>query len=90
MMEEAIHKSELPEVDYTIDQYSIIAKFLNSINFKEQVVFSLPEDKFMELHIKIHEQNTGNRFHPRKEIKEFDIVVEGVLFRFIKENNNEK
>jgi hypothetical protein len=84
LIEEAIHQEELPKVDYVVDQYSIIAKFLNSIKYEEQVLFSLTPEKFRDLHMRIHEQTTGNRLFPSDDIKEFDVTFEGRLFIFLK------
>jgi hypothetical protein len=74
----------LPKVEKIIDQYSIIAKFLNSIEYHGDVVFPLSYEKFTELHIKIHENNTGKNFHPDPKTKEFQIDVENRTFKFIK------
>lgn len=84
LIEPTTHEEELPEVDKVVDQYSIIAKFLNSIDYKENILFSLTPDKFVDLHMRIHEQTTGNRLFPSDDIKEFDVTFEGRLFTFIK------
>ena len=89
LIEAAPQKEDIPEVDQTIDIYSVIAKFLNRMEYNEPVVFPLEKSKFMELHIKLHELTTGKKFHPTDTIKEFEGIFEGRSFTFIKIKENE-
>jgi len=84
MVEASEHIEKLPEVDKTVDQYSIIAKFLNSIDYNSVVMFALPKDEFIDLHIKLHEMNTGTKFFPPDNIKEFEVQFEERLFTFVR------
>jgi hypothetical protein len=90
LIEETIHQEEIPKVDQTIDIYSVIAKFLNSIKYDEPVVFPLSKTKFIELHVKLHELTTGSKFFPTDDIKEFEGTFEGRPFTFIKIIEDEK
>lgn len=88
VIEEAIHEEPLPEVDKTIDIYSVISKFFNSIRYENPVVFPLPEAQFIELQTKLHELSTGTPFFYNPTIKEFDATFEGRMFTFIKYEPN--
>ena len=84
LIEETVHQEKLPEVDKIVDQYSVIAKFLNEFKYESPIIFPLQEHKFVELQIKLHELSTGQKFFPGPDIKEFDATFEGRLFTFIK------
>jgi hypothetical protein len=84
LIEAATHEEKLPEVDYVVDIYSVIAKFLNNIKYEAPIVFPLPKNKFMDLQAKLHQINTGKEFHYDGKVKEFDATFEGRLFTFIK------
>lgn len=77
-------EDKLPEVDPVIDIYSVIAKFLNSMKYKQPVIFPLPTNKFIDVQTKLHEMNTGLNFHYNDNIREFDATFEGRLFTFIR------
>jgi hypothetical protein len=87
LIEETQHEEKLPKIDPVIDIYSVIAKFLNNINYKEPVIFPLTKDKFIEIQTKLHELTTGTKFYYNNMIHEFDGTFEGRLFTFIKTNN---
>lgn len=86
LIEETIHEEKLPTVDPVIDVYSVIAKFLNRLNFEQPVVFPLRSDKFIEIQTKLHESTYGKQFHYNDSIMEFDATFEGRMFTFIKIN----
>lgn len=87
LIEEAVHEEKIPEVDQVIDIYSVIAKFLNSIEYNEPIMFLLETDKFYSVQSKLHEVTTGKPFHYDEKVTEFDGVFEGRLFTFIKASN---
>ena len=84
LIEETIHEEELPKVDLEIDIYSVIAKFLNSMNYPGPVIFPLQKEQFIKIQTKLDELNNGGKFFYNDKIKEFDATFEGKLFTFIK------
>lgn len=87
LIEPATHEEKLPKVDPVIDIYSVIAKFLNSVEYAEPVVFPLHKNKFIEIQTKLHEIMTGKPFFYNDSIREFDAIFEGRLFTFVKIDN---